>query len=303
MGFTVMQAGPMTTVQDKGRFGYMEYGIGQSGVMDADAYDQANALAGNSENAAVLEMTLLGPELMFDDSALIAYTGADMQASIDGIAMKRGKAYWVSEGQKVRFGMARTGVRAYLAVAGGIDVPLIMGSRSTNIKCRLGGFCGRKLEKGDRVKIFAREDSDRRIHKLLTGEIMQKDYKNENVVRVVAGPQEDYFTEKGMQTFTEAAYVISPDSDRMGIRMDGPVIEGRDKMDIVSDGIVFGSVQITSAGQPIVMMADHQTTGGYAKIATVIKEDLPLLAQARPGDRVRFQRVEITDIQKKKRWR
>lgn len=303
MGFTVIQAGPMTTVQDKGRFGYMEYGIGQSGVMDADAYDQANALAGNSENAAVLEMTLLGPELMFDDTMLIAYTGADMQASIDGTAMNRGKACLVFKGQKVRFGMARTGVRAYLAVAGGIDVPLVMGSRSTDMKCHIGGFFGRKLQNGDRVKTFVREDSDRRLHKLLSREASQQDYTNENTVRVILGPQEDYFTEKGMRTFTEAAYTISPDSDRMGIRMDGLAIEGRDKMDIVSDGIVFGSVQITSAGQPIVMMADHQTTGGYAKIATVIKEDLPLLAQARPGDRIRFKRIEIADIRRKKIWR
>lgn len=298
MLMTVLQAGPMTTVQDEGRIGYMEYGIGQSGVMDHSSFLQANELVGNPKGEAVLEMTLMGAEILFDEDALVAYTGADMQAQIDDIAMERGRAYQVRKGQKIKFGMAKSGVRAYLAVAGEMQVPIVMNSKSTNMKCKIGGFSGRKLQNGDQLQVQVRNDSPQKIEKLLGKRIVQTKYEGTKNIRVVLGPQDDYFTTEGIRTFLESDYIISPESDRMGIRMGGPKIEGKTKTDIISDGIVFGSIQITSAGQPIVMMADHQTTGGYAKIATVIKDDLSMLAQARPGDHVKFEAVQIKTLQK-----
>jgi biotin-dependent carboxylase-like uncharacterized protein len=299
MTITFLQAGPMTTVQDAGRFGFMEYGIGQSGVMDYKSYLQANKLVGNPEDEAVLEMTLMGAQIMFDDDALVAYIGADMQALIDNDEMERGRAYQIKKGQTIKFGMAKSGVRAYLAIAGEIEVPIIMNSKSTNIKCMVGGFEGRKLKNNDNLQIKTRKDSDKKLEQLLKQMIMQEDYTGLHNIRVVLGPQDNLFSQEEINTFLTSEYSVSSESDRMGIRMNGSRIGGEGKTDIVSDGIVFGSIQITSSGQPIVMMADHQTTGGYAKIATVIKEDLPKLAQARPGDKVIFEKVEISNLQKR----
>lgn len=303
MSMTFLQAGPLTTVQDNGRFGYLEYGIGRSGVMDTLAYNQANELVGNPQGEAVLEMTLMGAEILFDEETLIAYTGADMQAMLDdGTPIARGRAYRLVKGQKIRFGMAKSGVRAYLAVAGTIDVPVVMGSRSTNLKCGLGGFHGRKLQNGDVLPVIIRRNSETKIRKLLRRQIKQPDYEKKKRIRVVPGPQEDMFREEGIRTFFASAYSVSAESDRMGIRLLGEAVLAKAKTDIISDGIVFGSIQITSAGLPIIMMADHQTTGGYAKIATVIKEDLPVLAQARPGDLIRFEKVAIEKLHRRAFW-
>jgi biotin-dependent carboxylase-like uncharacterized protein len=173
-----------------------------------------------------------------------------------------------------------------------------MNSKSTDMKCMVGGFEGRKFKNNDKLQIKTRNDSDKRKEQLLRQQIMQEDYQGVRVIRVVLGPQDNLFLQDEIDLFLTSEYMVSTESDRMGIRMDGPCIGGRGKTDIVSDGIVFGSIQITSAGQPIVMMADHQTTGGYAKLATVIKEDLPKLAQARPKDKVIFKKVEISSLQK-----
>lgn len=300
MIMTILQAGPLTTIQDAGRFGLMEYGIGQSGVMDYQSYIQVNQLVGNDKNEAVLEMTLMGSEILFDEETLIAYTGADMQAKLDEVPIERGRAYLIQKGQRLKFGMAKSGVRAYLAIAGEMQVPVIINSKSTNLKCKMGGLDGRKLQNGDELKVQVRKYSKKKTEKLLKKQMEPTDYEEKKMIRVVLGPQDDCFSEKGIKTFLSEDYIVSMESDRMGIRMEGPKIEGKGKTDIVSDGIVFGSIQVTSAGLPIVMMADHQTTGGYAKIATVVKEDLPKLAQARPGDHVVFQKVEIEEIQKKR---
>lgn len=299
MSMHILQAGPLTTVQDRGRFGYMEYGITVSGVMDTLAYTQLVSLLENEPGAAVLEMTLMGAELVFEEDVCAAYTGADMQAVYDGnIPVERGHVYRIEKGHRLRFGMAKNGVRAYFAIAGTIEVPSVMGSRSTNLKCGLGGFEGRKLQNGDVVPIRVRELSEAEQKRLLKKTVSQMDYEGEKTVRVILGPQKEMFTEEGVRTFLETPYTVSVESDRMGIRLEGEKVLAEGNTDIISDGIVFGSVQITTAGLPIVMMADHQTTGGYAKIATVIQEDLPILAQARPGDRIRFVQAELKNLQK-----
>lgn len=302
MKMTILKAGSLTTIQDAGRFGYMEYGIGESGAMDRNSYTRVNQLVGNVDGEAVLEATLLGPDLTFEQNTVIAYMGAHMNADIDGIPINRGRAYPVSAGQRVNFGFAKSGVRAYIAVAGGIEVPKVLGSRSTNLKCGIGGFQGRKLRNGDVIEVRDMTYSQGELERLFKRRETPEKYESRIHVRVIMGPQDDYFTEEGKRNFLEQEYKVSPESDRMGIRLSGNAIEGKDSMDIVSDGITFGSVQVTSSGLPIVLMADHQTTGGYAKIATVLTADLPYLAQARPGDVVTFTSVRIEDVQKRRFW-
>lgn len=300
MHMKVLQAGALTTIQDRGRVGYLEYGIGASGVMDDLAYNQLNELLENDPAEAVLEMTLFGARLQFDEDVLIAYTGADMNASFDDvIPIERGRVYMLRKGKSICFGMAKSGVRAYVAIAGTIDVPIVMGSKSTNLKCALGGFEGRKLQNGDEIPVTSRCHSEAKVRRLLEKSTKQPAYEKKKRIRVILGPQEGMFLQEGLDTFFGTEYTVSTECDRMGIRLDGAPIWAKGSTDIISDGIVMGSIQVTSAGLPIIMMAEHQTTGGYAKIATVISEDLPKLAQARPGDLICFEKVEIEALQKK----
>ena len=278
MSVLVKTPGPLTTVQDEGRFFYQSSGIRPSGVMDGAAYEAANALVGNAKGEAVLEMTFLGATLEFQSAAWFALTGADMQAKLDGVPVERYRAVRAEAGQTLAVGMAAVGCRGYLAVRGGFDVPLVMGSRSTDVSAKLGGFEGRALKAGDVLPTLAADDwTPTDLH------YEPPVYESEITVRVVPGPQQEYFTAAGVDTFFSAVYGISPN------------ISGTD---IVSDGIVFGSIQVPSGGVPIILMADHQTAGGYAKIGTVLSFDLPKLAQARPGDKVRFAKISAEDAQK-----
>ena len=292
MSITVISPGPLTTVQDAGRTGYMQYGIGTCGAMDQEAYRAGNALVGNAGGEAMLEATLMGPTLRFDDECLFALTGADMGALLDGAPAPRYRAVRAQAGQVLEVGFARAGCRGYIAVQGGIDVPKVMGSRSTDLKCRAGGVEGRALRRGDVLKAGA-------AVRPAEGRAMPApDYANDITVRVVPGPQYDCFTDAGHAAFLSMPYTLTQDSDRMGMRLDGAPIESVKGVDIVSDGTMFGSIQVPRSGKPIILMADHQTTGGYAKIATVCSQDLPLLAQLRPGGTVRFIAVSVDEAQR-----
>ncbi len=299
MSIVVEQPGALSLVQDAGRFGFMQYGVTQSGAMDTEAYAAANELVGNPAGAAEIEMTLMGMSCLFSAFCEFALTGADMDARLDGIPVPRYQRLTADAGQRLTMGMAVSGCRAYLAVKGGIDVPVVMGSRSTNLRCKMGGFEGRALQAGDELKIgtltAGSEDGGDGPGRNVA---VPPRYPSEVTVRAVAGPQEEYFTEAGKKTFFETSYRVLPQSDRMGMRLSGPKVESCGSVDIISDGILFGSVQITNGGEPIIMMADHQTTGGYAKIATVCSFDLPRLAQLRPGDQVRFERVSVEEAQR-----
>ncbi len=237
-------------------------------------------------------MTMAGMTVEFTSDAVIALTGADMRAALNGKPMPRYTAVYVRGGDTLSSGAAVSGCRGYLCVAGGIDVPVVMGSRSTNLKCGLGGFEGRKLAAGDWVPYAA-------ALKNTAGRCYPPDeYPDTITLRAVRGPQDDLFTEKGIAAFFGETFSVTPSSDRMGTRLDGPTVEAREKSDIISDGIAAGSVQIPASGKPIVLLADRQTTGGYAKIATVIAADLYKLAQARPGNKVRFEQVSLKAAQK-----
>lgn len=292
--FEVIQPGAFTTVQDLGRYGYQKYGVSISGAMDRFALRVANLLVGNEEGEAAIEATIIGPKLKALSKMRVAFTGADLSPEIDGKPALRWRALDAPEGSILSFGALKSGCRAYLALSGGIDFPVVMGSRSIHTRSNLGGN-GRALAKGDVLKI--KESGIR--NQETAGRQLPEDqvpiYGRQWKVRVVLGPQHDYFTRRGIETFLKGEYEITAQADRMGYRLKGPKIEHKGGPDILTDATPPGSIQVPGDGMPIILLADGQTTGGYSKIATVASVDQDLLAQARPGDKVRFQRVTITE--------
>lgn len=285
-----IKSGLFTTIQDKGRWGYQQFGMPVAGAMDNFSLRVANLLIGNDENEGVLETTFIGPEIEFDCEEIIAITGADMKPKINGEPISMWTSIPVEKGDKLSFSSAVSGLRGYIAFSRGIKVPELMGSKSTYIRGKLGGLEGRKISNGDELPLGEKKLSP-------TGSYIPNKliptYPKEYSLRVVLGPQDDYFTEDGIKTFLNSTYTISSEADRMGYRLDGPKIEHKNSADIISDGIVFGSVQVPGGGLPIVMMSDRGTTGGYTKIATVVSPDLSILAQMPPGTTLHFQKVDV----------
>jgi len=287
----VQDAGPLTTVQDLGRPGHLAVGIPPAGPVDRGALLLANRLAGNPDGAAGLECTLIGPRLEFADERLVAVTGAAMPATLNGAEVERWRALRVGAGDVLRLGPARAGARAYVAVSGGIATPPALGSRATYLRGRLGGLDGRALRKGDRLPLGPAPPPPDRLAAVRPDRI--PDYLGEPEIRVVLGPQEDRFTAEGITAFLEGPYEMLPQSDRMGARFRGPRISHVRGHDIISDGIPLGGVQVVGDGQPIVLLVDRQSTGGYTKIATVCSFDIERVAQMKPGQRLRFRRVAV----------
>lgn len=291
----VIQPGLFTTVQDLGRAGCQHLGIPNGGAMDSYALRVANRLLGNDENAAALEMTLLGPVLCFTADTLIAVTGGDLSARLDGREMPMWETVFVHAGEQLTFDGVRSGCRAYLAVDGGIAVPAVLGSRSTYVRGRLGGLAGRTLKTGD--VLAAGTPGRRRTAGLRVPAELVPAYAQEILVRVVLGPQDDYFPDQSIATFLSESYRVTADADRMGCRLEGAKLAHRQGADIISDAIPWGAVQVPGHGMPIVMLADRQTTGGYPKIAVVISADAPKMAQVKPGDTIRFCRTTVEAAQ------
>ena len=296
MSITILNPGLLTTVQDFGRIGYQQFGVPVSGVVDPRAMSIANILVDNPEDEAVLECTMLGPQIRFNAPNAIAITGGDLGPTIDNQPIPNYAAIRVEAGQVLRFAGLRSGCRAYIAFAGGLDIAPVMGSRSTYMKAKIGGVEGRKLQKDDVIK-FRKPNPDLRglnIRHISPEFVPRLEYK----LRVVLGPQDDMFTEHGIETFLSESYVVTPEFDRMGCRLNGEIIEHKGESgDIISDGIAFGAIQVPTAGKPIIMLSDRQTTGGYTKIANVISADFRILAQLKAGDRVRFAQVSVAAAQ------
>lgn len=287
----ITKPGFFTTVQDRGRMGFQRYGIPVAGAMDDFSFRVANILLGNDENAAALETTFMGPDMQIEFDGFIAITGANMEPKINGNNIKMWRSIKVHKGDSLTFSGASQGLRSYIAFGGGIDVVEVLKSKSTYVRGPLGGYNGRKLMEGDEVPV-ASSNSKAEAGKYISPGYIPR-YTKENVVRVILGPQDDHFSPKVIETFLSSPYKITAETDRMGYRLEGPILTHVKGPDIISDGIVFGSVQVPGHGSPIVMMADRQTTGGYTKIATVIWADLPLLAQMGPGDTIHFHGVTI----------
>ena len=292
----VISSGLLTTVQDLGRRGYQRYGIPVCGALDPASLRIANILVGNSEGEAGLEITAMGPTVRFTSDSVFAVVGADFRPDVDGQPVRTWESMKVSAGSVLSLGAASDGLRAYVAVAGGIDVPVLMNSRSTDLKGGFGGFEGRALRDGDSLPVgYSRNIEDWSIKGLPVGISRQPTYGQEFNIRVVLGPQDSEFTESGVNAMLTSEYTVSVDSDRMGCRLEGPEIAHRSGPDIVSDGTALGSIQVPGSGQPIILLADRGTTGGYTKIATVIGPDIGLLSQAMPGARVRFSAVSVDE--------
>jgi biotin-dependent carboxylase-like uncharacterized protein len=293
-GFVVADPGLLTTVQDLGRPGCQRVGIPPSGPMDRLAFVLANRLVGNDDAAAGLELTLKGPRLEIRGEAVLAVTGADMGFKVNGQEAAEWTAVRVAAGDVVSFGLAPTGCRAYLAVAGGLDVPVVLGSRATYLRGRLGGLEGRAVRKGDSLAVGSAGGRPAEIGRAVLP-ARRPVYPAEAECRVILGPQADRFTPAGIRAFLEGVYEVTPQADRMGYRLKGPVIEHAQGHDIVSDGIPLGGIQVPGEGQPIVLLVDRQTTGGYTKVATVIGPDIGRIGQTRPGQRVRFREVTLSE--------
>ena len=295
MGFRVIKGGMLTTIQDFGRSGYQSQGFSVGGAMDVRSFKLANLLLDNPENEAALEITLIGPVLEFTADTIIAITGGDFSPKLNDEPCPMYTAVYVKKGDVLAFGSARTGTRCYVAFSGYLAVPVVMGSRCTSLKSGIGGFKGRRLEAGDYV---GERIKRRYLPFFLSRKLKAPDYDSDDgVLRVVMGPQDGAFSRQGIETFLNSEYTVTGDFDRMGCRLDGPIIAPKKTSDIISDGIALGAIQVPSAGKPIILLSDRQTTGGYAKIATVISVDSPRLVQKKTDQKIRFKAVTVQEAQ------
>ncbi|HEU4381963.1 MAG TPA: biotin-dependent carboxyltransferase family protein [Anaeromyxobacteraceae bacterium] len=292
----VVKAGLLTTVQDGGRPGHRASGMPVAGAMDRLSLAAANLLAGNAPGTAALELTLVGGTFRFEAPALAALAGADMRAALDGRAVAPWSSFRAPAGGVLALGMAASGVRAYLAVHGGIEVPPVLGSRSTYARAGVGGFHGRALRAGDRLPAGAPAGPPPELASLAPGERPEMHPPGVEVeLRMLLGPQDDLVHPEGMEALLSTRWTVTPLNDRMGYRLGGPPVRLRGGADIVTDALVPGAVQVSNDGRPIVIMVDGQTTGGYLKPGVVIGPDLRRLAQARTGDGVRFRRCTMQE--------
>jgi biotin-dependent carboxylase-like uncharacterized protein len=289
----ILAPGLHTTIQDLGRIGYQALGVPVSGALDGFSLRLANALVGNPQGMAVLEILLSGPMIEIKaDSVRVALVGAGASLEIRGAqsrAVAAGESTTLQQGESFQVAVGRQSACCYLAIEGGIAAPFVLGSASTYARARLGGLHGRALQQEDIVPLVVAQASERvelRAPTPLSATLDQP-------IRVVLGPQQEYFTEDAVITLLNAEFRVSQNADRMGLRLDGPPLRHRGGWDIISDAIATGSIQVPGSGQPIVLLADHQTTGGYPKIATVISADLPLVGRRRPSDAIRFVAVDI----------
>ncbi len=312
MTIEVIKPGALTTVQDLGRCGFQHLGVPVGGAMDERSNRVANLLVGNPEGEATLEITLVGPSLTFGEAALIAIAGANLSPRIGKYALPHETPVLLRAGSQLDFGHRFAGVRAYLAVHGGFAVPAIMRSKSTYARGKFGGFQGRALRKGDTLELVPANAE--RVYAGLAAKLRANTLpfaafedqaavpkasldSSETTVRAIAGQQWQAFTTQAQQHFEQAEFRLMPQSDRMGLRLEGPRLALREPLQMISEAVAFGTIQVPPDGNPIVLMADRQTTGGYPKIASVASVDLPTFAQWMPGQGVRFRLISLEEAQ------
>jgi biotin-dependent carboxylase-like uncharacterized protein len=288
---TVEAPGLLITVQDRGRPGFGVRGISPSGAADPVALQLGNLLVGNAPGAAALEMTLMGGNFIFREPSAIALAGSDFAATLNGQALDTWRSYSVAAGEKLRVGSTRSGARCYLCVAGGVEVEPFLGSASTHLVSGLGGFAGRSLRKGDVLRIGTAQTKF--IERTLSSAALRILQPREAVLRVADGPQCDLFSAETVQSFYESEFRVTEESNRLGLRLEGPALKSTLQQEMITEGVTLGAIQITPSGQPIVLFVEQQTTGGYPKIANVIGADLFRIGQLRPRDSIRFERVSF----------
>jgi len=286
----VESAGLLTTVQDLGREGYGPQGVSPSGAADPIALRLGNLLVGNEANTAALEMTLLGGSLVFPEGAVIALAGADFGATLNGQPLLLWTPHAVLPGMKLSFGATRNYARCYLSIAGGIKVPPFLGSASTHLLSGLGGFQGRALRKGDVLEIGAPTKSMRR--RKIAPKILET-WRPGKTLRVTDGPQLDWFSEEARRALFQNTFRVSEESDRMGLRLEGPRLAAKNLGEMITEGVTLGAIQVAPSGQPIILFVEQQTSGGYPKVANVIGADMHSVGQLRPRDEVRFEQIPL----------
>ncbi len=311
MSIRVEAPGLLTTLQDLGRPGYQHLGVGASGAMDPVSHRIANLLAGNPPGAAALEITLAGPRLRFEDDALVAVCGGDFDPRVEGLPVRRWRPVLVRAGALLVFGGAVQGARCYLAVAGGFQVPAVLGSASTNLMARFGGHQGRPLQPGDRLATgrpapglypalqwaFARSPEPVRNLAWFAAWYQELDFLRPARLRFIPGPQWPLLTEASRAAMGAGIFKAGARSDRMGIRLQGPALALERPLEMLSSGVAPGTVQLPPDGAPILLMADRQTTGGYPRLGEVATVDLPKAAQLRPGEELRFEPIALEAAQ------
>ncbi|WP_061810370.1 biotin-dependent carboxyltransferase family protein [Rossellomorea vietnamensis] len=303
---TIIKPGLLTTIQDLGRYGYQKYGVIVSGSMDPLAHKIANLLVGNEVDEATLEITLMGPVLEFKETSLISICGGDLTPTIDGKPVPLRRSLLIKAGSILKFGACTNGCRSYLAVAGGFRVEKVMNSRSTYVRAGIGGLKGRSLQAGDTLETgpFNKESANMIDYLLpyveksdfteidwsISSEFISS-YHQKKVIRAIPGTEYDLFSEESREQFFNQPFKVSSQSDRMGYRLEGPSLYLDEEFDMVSEAVVFGTIQVPSNGQPIILLADRQTTGGYPRIGYIASVDLPLIAQTKPGESITFTMI------------
>jgi antagonist of KipI len=289
----------LTTIQDRGRWGLQSRGVPVAGPMDPCSHRAANALVGNDDEAATLEVTLLGPELEFEDERVVAVAGAQFELTVDGRSVPASTTFVVGPGARLRFGRRILGSRAYVAIAGGIMVPPTLGSRATHLISGMGGLEGRALKAGDRLPLgdlsTAPGLTPSRVRPGRAVPAVTALPQGSARIRVLPGPQVDCFAADALETLQSAPYAVGAKSDRMGFRLEGPRLAHARGADIISDATPLGVLQVPASGQPILLMADRQTAGGYPKLATVISADIGVAGQLGPGDTLLFAVCSLRD--------
>jgi len=298
MNAVLSRAGFLTSVQDLGRTGFRQFGVSTSGALDSFALRVANLLVGNDEGAAGLEITLGGLQLRFEDERIVAWCGGEFDVQIGSRALPAGHVAHLQAGDELKFGRAQIGCRCWLAISGGIDVPLVMGSRSTDLRANFGGIEGRALRDGDVIPLSKWPGSPTPATAISSWSAPHdwvSPARRGPILRFIRGIDWERFNAPTLQRLTSEAFTVSPDSDRMGVRLDGPELKREDETDLISEAVAPGTIQVPPSGKPILLLGDCQTIGGYPKIAHVITVDLGVAAQLRAGDGVRFSEVSLED--------
>jgi antagonist of KipI len=313
MSIKVLRPGLLTSLQDLGRYGYQKHGVIVSGGMDTYSLRAANILVGNVEREGVLEITLLGPSLMLEKDTLLAITGGDLSPSINGEPVPMWRPVYLKQDSILQFGACKSGCRAYLAVAGGYGIPAVMGSKSTYLRAGIGGFQGRALKEGDVLPLNSSQVQSARFMRQLVKksvsdsfvstswfigrEHISRDARN-IAVRVTRGNQFEQFTPESKEQFWNCPFKVTPQSDRMGYRLSGPALKLAEPLEMISEAVALGTIQVPPDGNPIILLADRQTAGGYPKIAQVAMADIPIVAQNKPGSEIWFQEISLAEAER-----
>ncbi len=299
MNAVVTRAGFLTSVQDLGRTGFRQFGVSTSGALDSFGLRVANLLVGNDEGAAGLEITLGGLQLRFEDERIVAWCGGEFDVQIGSRALPAGHVAHLQAGDELKFGRAQIGCRCWLAISGGIDVPVVLGSRSTDLRANFGGLEGRRLRDGDQLSLGEFRQSETAAAAGISSWTAPHDWacpaSRHPSLRFIRGVDWNRFNDVTIQRLMQHEFSVLPDSDRMGVRFDGSELKREDGTDLISEAVAPGTIQVPPSGKPILLLGDCQTIGGYPKIAHVITVDLGIAAQLRAGDSVRFSEVSLQD--------